>query len=210
MPRGDREQDRPASAVSGGARHDPVDDDRAQPSHRPQDSHKAMSALVHTMSVGGARPPWGPGLLVAAPRFSGSARADSRGPRSRPGPRSGARPDAPCGASRRRVLPGSGNGRACCPRQGCPDRRPGSGRTPPRWRSGGSREYKVVVTTAVGAHVEIRTRDLFLTKEVLCRLSYVGPATRRLYPVAEFKRPPWERLGRGGVTPWEPGRNWPC
>jgi hypothetical protein len=30
-----------------------------------------------------------------------------------------------------------------------------------------------------GAHVGIRTRDLFLTKEVLCRLSYVGgPATR--------------------------------
>ena len=25
-----------------------------------------------------------------------------------------------------------------------------------------------------GAHVGIRTRDLFLTKEVLCRLSYVG------------------------------------
>ncbi len=35
-------------------------------------------------------------------------------------------------------------------------------------------EYELVVTTAVGAHVEIRTRDLFLTKEVLCRLSYVG------------------------------------
>ena len=30
-----------------------------------------------------------------------------------------------------------------------------------------------------GAHVEIRTRDLFLTKEVLCRLSYVGPAATR-------------------------------
>ena len=26
-----------------------------------------------------------------------------------------------------------------------------------------------------GAHNRIRTDDLFLTKEVLCRLSYVGP-----------------------------------
>src|SRR5215471_15816399 len=32
--------------------------------------------------------------------------------------------------------------------------------------------------TLVGAHVGIRTRDLFLTKEVLCRLSYVGEFVR--------------------------------
>ena len=31
----------------------------------------------------------------------------------------------------------------------------------------------------VGAHVGIRTRDLFLTKEVLYRLSYVGQRTSR-------------------------------
>ncbi len=29
-----------------------------------------------------------------------------------------------------------------------------------------------------GAHDRIRTGDLFLTKEVLCHLSYVGPAHR--------------------------------
>ena len=31
-----------------------------------------------------------------------------------------------------------------------------------------------------GAHVRVRTGDLFLTKEVLCLLSYVGPLSRRL------------------------------
>jgi hypothetical protein len=31
-----------------------------------------------------------------------------------------------------------------------------------------------------GAHVEIRTRDLFLTKEVLYRLSYVGAFSNSL------------------------------
>jgi hypothetical protein len=32
-----------------------------------------------------------------------------------------------------------------------------------------------------GAHVEIRTRDLFLTKEVLCHLSYVGAPRTGFY-----------------------------
>ncbi len=45
-------------------------------------------------------------------------------------------------------------------------------------------DVSVVANTArgiegVGAHVGIRTRDLFLTKEVLCRLSYVGKQTSR-------------------------------
>jgi hypothetical protein len=45
----------------------------------------------------------------------------------------------------------------------------------------GSREYEPGSGMLGGAHVGIRTRDLFLTKEVLCRLSYVGQfaSTRR-------------------------------
>src|SRR5215207_4646172 len=33
-----------------------------------------------------------------------------------------------------------------------------------------------------GAHNRVRTDDLFLTKEVLCRLSYVGPRASRVEP----------------------------
>src|SRR3970040_324574 len=33
-----------------------------------------------------------------------------------------------------------------------------------------------------GAHNRVRTDDLFLTKEVLCRLSYVGPEAAQLDP----------------------------
>ena len=33
-----------------------------------------------------------------------------------------------------------------------------------------------------GAHNRVRTDDLFLTKEVLCQLSYVGPRASRLEP----------------------------
>src|SRR6185369_2559975 len=33
-----------------------------------------------------------------------------------------------------------------------------------------------------GAHNRVRTDDLFLTKEVLCRLSYVGPRASRMEP----------------------------
>src|SRR5215212_7647324 len=33
-----------------------------------------------------------------------------------------------------------------------------------------------------GAHNRVRTDDLFLTKEVLCRLSYVGPGASRMEP----------------------------
>src|SRR5436309_3047326 len=43
----------------------------------------------------------------------------------------------------------------------------------------GSREYENGSKQGPGAHVGIRTRDLFLTKEVLCRLSYVGAAATR-------------------------------
>src|SRR5579859_5607021 len=43
-----------------------------------------------------------------------------------------------------------------------------------------------------GAHVEIRTRDLFLTKEVLCRLSYVGPSAD----------PPGSGPSRNGILPF--------
>ncbi len=34
-----------------------------------------------------------------------------------------------------------------------------------------------------GAHARIRTGDLFLTKEMLYRLSYVGGASDRFYPL---------------------------
>ena len=37
-------------------------------------------------------------------------------------------------------------------------------------------------TRSSGAHNRVRTDDLFLTKEVLCRLSYVGPRASRLEP----------------------------
>jgi len=37
-----------------------------------------------------------------------------------------------------------------------------------------------------GAHVRVRTGDLFLTKEVLCQLSYVGP--RRACPLLRARQ----------------------
>src|SRR3954447_8126888 len=44
----------------------------------------------------------------------------------------------------------------------------------PRALPRGPFEFEIGPEGKVGAHVETRTRDLFLTKEVLCRLSYVG------------------------------------
>ena len=44
-----------------------------------------------------------------------------------------------------------------------------------------------------GAHNRTRTDDLFLTKEVLCQLSYVGPG-----PIAK------ELVGREGIEPPQP------
>jgi hypothetical protein len=50
---------------------------------------------------------------------------------------------------------------------------------------------------AGGAHVGIRTRDLFLTKEVLCRLSYVGKlAATRPWKPASGRSPQDTRTGR--------------
>src|SRR4051812_21969926 len=49
-----------------------------------------------------------------------------------------------------------------------------------------------------GAYAEIRTRDLFLTKEVLCRLSYVGAANPDSTLGAD--------LDVGGRSPWRPPR----
>jgi hypothetical protein len=42
------------------------------------------------------------------------------------------------------------------------------------------------------AHDGTRTRDLFLTKEVLCRLSYVS---------ARLREPPLDSLGQGALIP---------
>jgi hypothetical protein len=42
----------------------------------------------------------------------------------------------------------------------------------------------------IGAHNRTRTDDLFLTKEVLCQLSYVGPKSCRGFVV-----------GREGIEP---------
>src|ERR671910_1702953 len=52
-----------------------------------------------------------------------------------------------------------------------------------------------------GAHVRARTGDLFLTKEVLCLLSYVGPRRRRH---------PWSagvRSVAGSADPRQPSVN---
>jgi hypothetical protein len=46
---------------------------------------------------------------------------------------------------------------------------------------------------AGGAHNRTRTDDLFLTKEVLCQLSYVGPE-----PIARYL------VGREGIEPPQP------
>jgi hypothetical protein len=47
--------------------------------------------------------------------------------------------------------------------------------------------------TGDGAHNRTRTDDLFLTKEVLCQLSYVGPD-----PIAMVR---YEVVGREGIEP---------
>ena len=47
--------------------------------------------------------------------------------------------------------------------------------------SKGSSEYKMRPFERRGAHARIRTGDLLLTKEMLCRLSYVGGTSVRFY-----------------------------
>ena len=54
-----------------------------------------------------------------------------------------------------------------------------------------------------GAHVRARTGDLFLTKEVLCQLSYVG--TRRASPAVNG-RLQCRRMGRSSTTIGQPGQ----
>jgi hypothetical protein len=48
-----------------------------------------------------------------------------------------------------------------------------------------------------GAHNRTRTDDLFLTKEVLCQLSYVGPDPIRLARGCQTE----DVVGREGIEP---------
>src|SRR4051794_10833347 len=72
-----------------------------------------------------------------------------------------------------------------------PGRSHGPSSAAPRALPDGPFEFEIGPEGHAGAHVGTRTRGLFLTKEVLCRLSYVGACR------AEIADPPKP----GGIVP---------
>src|SRR5579859_5848548 len=57
-------------------------------------------------------------------------------------------------------------------------------------------EYEIGPRKGLGAHARIRTGDLFLTKEMLYRLSYVGGRNAKRLPEPHSRPPPSRPAGR--------------
>src|SRR5579859_7446736 len=57
-------------------------------------------------------------------------------------------------------------------------------------------EYEIEPRKGLGAHARIRTGDLFLTKEMLYRLSYVGGRNAKRLPEPHSRPPPSRPDGR--------------